>query len=82
MMLSPNENGYYSVCSKVSLNKILLWERTVIQKFKSTLYQITSSTPVLKCPVGLWCELPMVGSQSYLLCGSNSPPNAYRLYFT
>ena len=53
MMLSPNENGYYSICSKVSLNKLLLWERTLIQKFKSTLYQITSFIAVLKCPVGL-----------------------------
>ena len=42
MMLYPNENGYYTICSKVSLNKILLWKRTLIQKFKSTLYQITT----------------------------------------
>lgn len=37
MMLYPNKNGYYTVCSKVSLDKILLWKITLIQKFKSTL---------------------------------------------
>lgn len=53
MMHFPNKNSYYTTCSKVSLNKILLWKIALIQKFKPTLQQITSFMAALKCPIGL-----------------------------